>query len=295
MQLFDSAFSPFARKVRMVLEHKGLECDVIDGLLKSNHVRLRAVNGRLEVPTLVAAEASGRELIHGRVRSRRSQLSHRFPIASRAGAGALVLIGCAGPLPRADACVDPLTAHVTNSCVVSKHVLWRGAKPDPAGAAELVNLGVRTVVNLELLHDDRDAFRDARPRAREPLSLGYFRVREWEPNVVLLPNLLDRSVAEFLAIARSQPKPIYVHCRSGQNRTGVMVAAYRVLEENEPIEAAVSEMAAYQGIWFKQDAEYIRQLVGERAARLRAMAAERVASLRPEAWLLCTSQGCRPR
>ena len=50
--LYDSAFSPFARKVRMVLEHKGLPFEAVDGLLKSNHAALKAVNGRVEVPAL---------------------------------------------------------------------------------------------------------------------------------------------------------------------------------------------------------------------------------------------------
>jgi glutathione S-transferase len=53
MKLFDSAFSPFARKVRMVLEHKGLQFEAVDGLLRSNHAALKAVNGRVEVPVLV--------------------------------------------------------------------------------------------------------------------------------------------------------------------------------------------------------------------------------------------------
>jgi hypothetical protein len=203
------------------------------------------------------------------------------------------LLGCVAPSARADACGDPLSARVPNSCVVSKDVLWRGAKPDAVAAAELVNRGVRTVVNLELAHDDRDAFRDARPSVSQPLGIDYFRIREWEPNVVLAPGLLDRHVAEFIAITRSQPKPVYVHCRSGQNRTGVMVAAYRVLEESQPIDSAIAEMAGYQGIWFKQDVEYIRQLVDERAARLRAMAAERTEKLRAEAHLICTSTGCK--
>jgi hypothetical protein len=72
-----------------------------------------------------------------------------------------------------------------------------------------------------------------------------------------------------------------------------MVAAYRVLEESQPIDSAIAEMAGYQGIWFKQDVEYIRQLVDERAARLRAMAAERTEKLRAEAHLICTSTGCK--
>lgn len=53
MKLFDSAFSPFARKVRMVLEHKGLPFEACDGLVKSNHEALTALNGRIEVPVLV--------------------------------------------------------------------------------------------------------------------------------------------------------------------------------------------------------------------------------------------------
>ena len=53
IKLYDSAFSPFARKVRMVLEYKGLNYEAVDGLLKSNHAALKAVNGRIEVPALV--------------------------------------------------------------------------------------------------------------------------------------------------------------------------------------------------------------------------------------------------
>jgi glutathione S-transferase len=58
IKLFDSAFSPFARKVRMVLEHKGLAFEAVDGLLKSNHEALRAVNGRIEVPVLVDGDVT---------------------------------------------------------------------------------------------------------------------------------------------------------------------------------------------------------------------------------------------
>jgi glutathione S-transferase len=56
IKLYDSAFSPFARKVRLVLEHKGLAFEAVDGLLKSNHDALKAVNGRVEVPALVDGE-----------------------------------------------------------------------------------------------------------------------------------------------------------------------------------------------------------------------------------------------
>ena len=53
IKLYDNAFSPFARKVRMVLEFKGLAFEAVDGLLKTSHDALKHVNGRVEVPALV--------------------------------------------------------------------------------------------------------------------------------------------------------------------------------------------------------------------------------------------------
>lgn len=50
--LHDNAFSPFARKVRLVLDHKGLAYEAIDGLRLENRERLAAVNGRVEVPAI---------------------------------------------------------------------------------------------------------------------------------------------------------------------------------------------------------------------------------------------------
>jgi glutathione S-transferase len=52
VKLHDNAFSPFARKVRMVLEYKSLACEYVDGLALANHDALAAVNGRVEVPAL---------------------------------------------------------------------------------------------------------------------------------------------------------------------------------------------------------------------------------------------------
>ena len=60
IKLYDSAFSPFARKVRMALEYKGLNYEAVDALLRSNHAALKAVNGRIEVPVFVSARRAVR-------------------------------------------------------------------------------------------------------------------------------------------------------------------------------------------------------------------------------------------
>lgn len=52
LTFYENAFSPFARKVRLVLEHEQLEFEVVDGLLEANHERLAAINPRVEVPAI---------------------------------------------------------------------------------------------------------------------------------------------------------------------------------------------------------------------------------------------------
>ena len=51
--LYDNPFSPFTRKVRMVLQWKALAFESIDALAVAEHERLVAVNPRAEVPVLV--------------------------------------------------------------------------------------------------------------------------------------------------------------------------------------------------------------------------------------------------
>jgi len=53
LTLYDNPFSPFARKVRMVLRFKGLEYRSIDALALDEHNRLADINPRAEVPVLL--------------------------------------------------------------------------------------------------------------------------------------------------------------------------------------------------------------------------------------------------
>ncbi|CAG0986959.1 Stringent starvation protein A [Myxococcaceae bacterium] len=52
IRLYDNPFSPFTRKVRLVLAHKGIEFERIDALAKHAHDALVRVNPRAEVPVL---------------------------------------------------------------------------------------------------------------------------------------------------------------------------------------------------------------------------------------------------
>jgi Tyrosine phosphatase family len=205
----------------------------------------------------------------------------------------ILLPGCAG-MPKQDglpSCKTPLDPAVQNSCVVTPQALWRGAKPDTAAAARLIELDVKTIVNLEWLHDDLPSFQDAVVPPIGRREIDYFRVRDWEPLVAIAPGLLDEHVAHFLAITRTQARPIYVHCRAGKNRTGVMVAAYRVFN-GTPVEDAIAEMGRYGGEWFTHDARYIRSLTPTRRAALEKRIEAWIPRLQRDAQIVCTDTGC---
>jgi tyrosine-protein phosphatase SIW14 len=127
-------------------------------------------------------------------------------------------------------------AGLPNFGVVSDQ-LYRGAQPDESGFAELARLGIAIVVNLR---HERD--RIARERTLvEGLGMHYVSI-PWrghdDPNPV--------QVAQFLRLLRDNPqRKVFVHCQRGAERTGVMVACYRISREQWTPERAQAEMEAF--------------------------------------------------
>ena len=101
--------------------------------------------------------------------------------------------------------------------------LYRGAQPTPAGMRELSTMGIKTVISLR---NDSPATREERALAEQlgmrwvNLPMWYF----WRPS--------RAQIATFLAIA-SDPasRPVFMHCRQGQNRVGQMAAIYRIARQ----------------------------------------------------------------
>lgn len=52
LTLYGNAFSPFARKVQLILEHKGVDYEYVDGLARDDRARLAKINKRVEVPVI---------------------------------------------------------------------------------------------------------------------------------------------------------------------------------------------------------------------------------------------------
>lgn len=209
----------------------------------------------------------------------------------------LPLRGLLAAPPLSPTCPDNLDSPIANFCQVTPDLLWRGAKPDVAGMAWLIQRGVKSIVNLELLHDDRGVMAQVRLDAGGRYLVGYYRIPDWEPLPLLRPDLTDKHVAQFIALMGQIPKPAFVHCRSGENRTGLMVAAYRVIVEGagdpSAIERAVAEMKSYDGVWFKPHAAYLRGLTPERQMTIRRLATDWANQLQPTAQANCQNGRCQ--
>ncbi len=204
-----------------------------------------------------------------------------------------LLSSCGGGTTEiAGACPTTNTSGIANYCVVTKGTLWRGSKPDAAGSAWLIENGVKTIVNLELINDDISSLVAAKVVPVNQYEVAYYRVRNFEPVVALLPSLQDEQIAQFLAIMAKAPKPVYVHCRSGQNRTGVNVAAYRLLVEGASADVVIAEMEKYQGIWFSYDADYIRSIDQTRKVSILAAAAALTSKTTPQSIITCKQGVC---
>jgi hypothetical protein len=111
--------------------------------------------------------------------------------------------------------------------------LYRGAQPKEQGFEALAKMGVQIVVDLR---GDRDKERE------EVTWLGMQYVSmSWQCS---FPK--DRIFAAFITLIRTNPgKKIFVHCRVGDDRTGMMIAAYRMAEEGWSAERAMKEMDSF--------------------------------------------------
>jgi protein tyrosine/serine phosphatase len=129
-------------------------------------------------------------------------------------------------------------------------VLFRGAQPTHEGMGQLEKMGVKTVVNLRGLHDNRDKLSGTK------LSNVTIRFHTWHPE--------DEDMVKFLkTVTDTNRQPVFVHCKRGIDRTGTMVAVYRIAVQGWSKDEAVREMTqggfGYDDM-FPNLVEYVKKL-----------------------------------
>jgi tyrosine-protein phosphatase SIW14 len=132
-------------------------------------------------------------------------------------------------------------------------VLYRGAQPKEQGLSELKKLGINTIVDLRGENPEKAEWER---KLAESLGMRFIHipVSGWSPPT-------NEQVLQFLSIFRDDPaQKVFVHCRFGDDRTGVFVATYRMALEKWPAEQALKEMYffGFNGFWHPAMKSFIR-------------------------------------
>jgi tyrosine-protein phosphatase SIW14 len=114
--------------------------------------------------------------------------------------------------------------------------LYRGAQPSEAALRQLKEFGINTIVSFRwtlsvILQEKAIVQKLGMNLYNIPLSY-------WA-----LPN--RREIDRFLSIMGDEKnRPIFIHCQHGCDRTGMMIAIYRIAHEGWDVDDAYNEMRA---------------------------------------------------
>jgi protein tyrosine/serine phosphatase len=115
--------------------------------------------------------------------------------------------------------------------------LFRGGQPSEGGLARLKALGVRSIVNLRYERAVSDA------EEAEALAAG---IRYYNVPMYGLTRPPDDTVKRVLALINDpENQPAFVHCKRGSDRTGAIVACYRIENSQWTDEKAIDEALGY--------------------------------------------------
>lgn len=106
--------------------------------------------------------------------------------------------------------------------------LYRCEQPEKKDIPDLKAVGIRSILNLRRYNSDPKALTEA---GFTPL------LQRMEAD-----DLTPDDLVAALRLIKDAPKPVLVHCWHGSDRTGSVVAAYRIVFQNWTPAAALDEL-----------------------------------------------------
>lgn len=116
---------------------------------------------------------------------------------------------------------------------IDDHTVCRGKQPRPQDYAELKREGFKTIIDLRggWIHKPHES-REARAAGIEYRSFRLSGI--WEPH--------DQQMATILKVLEDPARvPAFIHCRRGDDRTGMVLACYRIAHDHWKNEDALNE------------------------------------------------------
>jgi protein tyrosine/serine phosphatase len=138
--------------------------------------------------------------------------------------------------------------------------LYRGGQPREGGIKKLTSLGINTIINLR----DDDEHERAEAQEAQAAGLRYFNVPFGR-----LGRPTDEQVERVLSLIDAPENGVvFVHCAHGADRTGTVVAVYRISHDGWTGEQAKHEAAHYgMKFWQRGMKDYISDYYRNRAPR----------------------------
>ena len=114
---------------------------------------------------------------------------------------------------------------------VNEHV-YRGAQPSPEGFKSLAKLGVKTIIDLR--GGDRT---DAEEKIVKAAGMKYISIP-----MRGLEAPTDHQIWRALGVLDdSSGWPVFIHCLRGKDRTGTVIACYRIVHDHWTNQKALEE------------------------------------------------------
>lgn len=122
--------------------------------------------------------------------------------------------------------------------------VFRGAQPTEQGFQSLAKLGIHTVIDLQESGSSRATSEE---KAVKAAGMEYVNV---PMEGMATPS--NESVAKVLALLESGTNgPVFVHCHRGADRTGGIIACYRIEHDQWTNRKALSEARSMGMSWYQ--------------------------------------------
>ena len=133
-------------------------------------------------------------------------------------------------------------AGIPNFHAVNERI-YRGGQPTAQGLVDLSRLGIKTVLNLR----EEDESSKYEKKLVKELGMRYVHV---PMKGMSTPS--DKQISKALHVLDdADAGPVFVHCQRGADRTGAVIACYRVKHDNWKNAQALAEARKYGLSWYQ--------------------------------------------
>ena len=147
------------------------------------------------------------------------------------------IFSLAASLTLASAWATSQSENLPNFQKVDDHV-YRGAQPTNSGFKDLAELGIKTVVDLRDIGEHSQA--DERKVVTD-LGMRYISI----PMQGMSTPKNEQVAAVLRLLNDTTSEPVFVHCKRGADRTGTVIAVYRISHDSWENKRALSEAKSY--------------------------------------------------